>query len=626
MRPEIKAKLAALPAAPGVYLMRDARGTVFYVGKAKSLRDRVRSYFSGFDTRAFVAMLDELLYDIEVVLTNSEKEALLVENDIIKHQRPRFNVELKDDKRFLCLRLDTRVKYPKLEVVRRFSKDGARYFGPYTSAVAIRATLRIINQHFQLRTCSDNAFASRRRPCLQYQIKRCPAPCVFDLSHGEYQQHVDNVIKFLCGEGQQLTAILQERMQDAALKQDYEAAALLRDQIRAIKQSLERQNVVASDFISRDIVGLYREGPAVEIHIMRVRDGRLIDAMRFSFDDLEIPTSELLSDFAVRYYTNTSDIPDEILFPKEMEWTSALADVLADKCGRRIEVLTPQKGNKHTLVELAVKNAQQAFRDKQREQGAAQTATHRLQRALHLSRPPINIECFDISHLSGSGIVASCVRLVNGVAQKNLYRHYKIRSLTTADDFQALYEVLSRRARRGLEEGDLPDLIVIDGGKGQLNSARAALSDYGIDHIEIVGLAKAKIDSATEHNHKLQTRRRGRATSTLTDTPDRIFVLGQKKPIILGENSAELFLLTRARDEAHRFAITFQRKQRKQSISRSILDNIAQIGPKRRQSLLRTFGSLAQIRKANAEDITKVIGPKAAQILLDTLLKKNIQS
>ena len=318
MKPYIAEKLATLPETPGVYLMKGRDGKVFYVGKAKSLRARLRSYFSGADTRAFVALLDSLLDDLEVVLTHSDKEAFILENELIKAHRPRFNIKLTDDKRFLCLRLDVRQKYPRLEVVRRFAQDGARYFGPYHSASAIREALRLINRHFQLRTCSDQTLGSRSRPCLQYQIKRCPAPCVFDLTDNTYKQNVANVVTFLEGRQSELVSRLTERMRQSAEALEFETAATLRDQIHAVKRSLERQRMVTADFVNRDVVGFYREGPTIELHILRTRGGRLIDARRFSFADTEVPTSDVLADFAGRYYSEIDLVPDEILFPLSM--------------------------------------------------------------------------------------------------------------------------------------------------------------------------------------------------------------------------------------------------------------------------------------------------------------------
>ncbi len=617
MTPEIKAKLAELPDAPGVYLMKNARGKVFYIGKAKSLRARVRSYFSGSDTRAFVAFLDRLLADIEVILTSNEKEAMLVENDLIKEHQPYFNVDLRDDKRFLCLRLDLKKDYARLEVTRKFAKDGRRYFGPYHSAGSIRETLRTINRHFQLRTCSDQMMRSRTRPCLQYQIKRCPAPCVYDLSNGEYRENVDAVIQFLEGKGEDLASSLTERMHEAARELNFERAAQLRDQVRAIERSLERQRMVTSDFVNRDVVGLYREGPNVEIHLMRTREGRLIDAKRFSMEELEQPSGEVLADFAVRYYIDEPETPDEILFPEHMEWADTLAELLSERRNKKVSVVLPKRGDKKRLVSLASQNAEQAFRDKQREAGAAKTAVDKLQQSLHLRKKPERIECYDISHFQGGQIVGSAVRFERGMPQKDLYRIYKVRSTDgQQDDFKSMYEVLSRRARRGLEEGDLPDLMVIDGGKGQLAAARAALDDHGVDEVELISLAKSRA----------RDERRGKTGPSLAQdvarSSERVFRDGLQDPIVLRQNSAELFLLARVRDEAHRFAITHQRKLQRKASTRTVLDDIPGVGEKRRQALLRAFGSVAQIRHASPEALAEVVGQKTAEAVHLALSEK----
>jgi excinuclease ABC subunit C len=637
MLPHLTDKLRSLPDSPGVYLMKNADGKVIYVGKAKSLRDRVRSYFSGSDTRAFVARLDTLLHDLEVVLTHSDKEAFLLENELIKQHSPRFNIKLTDDKRFLCLRLDTRKSSPRLEVVRRFGADGARYFGPYHSASSLRETLRIVNRHFQLRTCSDQMLANRVRPCLQYQIKRCPAPCVFDLSDGAYTQNVNNVIAFLEGRQSELLGHLNDRMAACAAQMEYEAAGALRDQIDAVKRSLERQRMVSTDLADRDVIGLYREGPAIEIHVMRTRGGRLMDARRYSFADTEVPTADVLGDFAGSYYSVADGIPHEILFPADMEWDSSLAAVLSERTGHTVKVLVPQRGDKHAMVVLAQRNAHQAFMDKQREAGAARTAIDLLQKHLRLSRPPVILECFDISHMQGSQIVASCVCLQDGVPRKDRYRHYKIRTVADQDDFKSMYEVIGRRARRGIEEGDLPDLLVIDGGKGQLGAARAALDDHGVDSVDLIGLAKSRslddaddfdsrgidMPDATHHANVAPApatagsaaRPGSKYDAPLAYSPERVFVHGQKNPIVLRQNSAELFILTRARDEAHRFAITFHRKLRGKAATRSSLDDVVGIGPKRRRLLLRTFGSLTRLRAASEADMAAVVGVKMAALL-----------
>ena len=618
MNDKIAGLIAKLPHGPGVYLMKDARGQIFYIGKAKSLRERVRGYFSGSDTRAFVALLDPLLADLEVVLTNSEKEAFLLENELIKAHQPRFNVKLTDDKRFLCLRLDVRKPTPRIEVTRRIARDGARYFGPFHSAHALRETLRIINRHFQLRTCTDRVLKQRTRPCLQHQIHRCPAPCVFDLTGGTYAANVRAVVAFLEGKNETLVADLMARMQALARGQQFEAAGLIRDQIRAVERSLERQQVIHGDLMDRDVVGVYREGPAVELHVMQVRAGRLCDAKRFSLGDTEVPTQEVLGEFAGRYYSASESPPNEILFPGPMQWAEPLSAILSERAGRRVQVLVPQRGNKLSLVKLACRNAAQAFADKKREAGAAKTATAGLQQGLHLRHLPQKIECYDISHIQGSQIVASAVAFENGVPVKSRYRRYSIRSTATQDDFQSMYEVIVRRVRRGLEHDDLPDLMVIDGGRGQVAAARAALDDHGVDQVDLIGLAKARsLENATPGTARRVHRGTASRPDATSHSPERVFVAGVKDPIVLRQNSAELFLLTRARDEAHRFALAFHRLKRRRAATHSQLDDIAGIGPKRRQALLRTFGSVGAVRGAELSALAEVVGEAAAKKLRD---------
>ena len=600
----LKSKIDSVPREPGIYIMKDAKGKIFYVGKAKNLRNRLRSYLSGSDTRRFVALLDTILADIELVITNSEKEALIIENELIKQHRPKHNVRLVDDKRYLCLRLDTQHAYPRIEIRRKFGRDKARYFGPYSSATDIRKTLNVINRYFQLRTCSDHVLNNRARPCIQYQIKRCPAPCVYDLSNGEYTANVQAVVDFLEGRHSTLIERLEKTMLEHSEALRFEEAATIRDQLKAIAHSMEKQNVSNADFINRDVIGFYREGPAAEFHIMVTRHGNLCDAKRFSIENNEQPTAELISDFASRYYQQAKDCPDEILFSHPIEWADALAQLLHERAGHKVQIRTPIKGTKKKLTALADRNAEQAYLDKVRTDKTARTAIERLQKALHLKMLPERIECFDVSHFQGSQIVASAVCLINGQPAKEHYRRYKIKSTTEQDDFQSMYEVISRRVRRGIEENDLPDLMVIDGGKGQLSAAQAALHDHGIDSIDLIGLAKARTDRSRKGSVR---------------TFERIFLAGRKNPVILGQNSAELFILVRARDEAHRFAITLQRKRQRKASSRSQLDSIPGIGPARKKALLKHFGSLKRIQAASLTDLEKVLGKSLARNLFEAL-------
>jgi excinuclease ABC subunit C len=508
-----------LPLDPGVYLMKDKKGRVVYVGKARSLRARVRSYFakSSSDTRAFVALLGRLLGDIETVVVRSEKEALLLENNLIKQHRPRFNVNLRDDKQYLVLRLDPTAKWPRLEVVRRMGQDGARYFGPYHSASAARETLRVVNRHFKLRTCTDHVLESRRRPCLQYQIKRCPAPCVFPVDSGEYGEQVRDVALFLHGKRSELTDRLRVRMQAAAGEQHFEQAASLRDQLFAVEKTLESQRVVSAELLDQDVFGLYREGDVVDIAVLIVRGGKLLGSRTFSFDDQEFPDPETVSSFVSLYYDMGGDVPDEVLLPLEIEDAVTKADWLQEKSGKRkVEVLTPQRGARAQLIELASKNAQSAHGSRRSAEEDALAALEKLQARLGLRRIPRRIECYDIAHIQGTLTVASMVVFIDGLPAKSEYRKFRMKTATN-DDFAAMYETLSRRFRRA-REGESkwaePDLVVIDGGKGQLGVALAALRDIGIattgeKAFDVISLAKERVKEviaeAEAENRKQET-------------------------------------------------------------------------------------------------------------------------
>ena len=363
MNPALRQKLDDLPVSPGVYLMKDREGTVVYVGKAVNLRSRVRSYFQAgtSDTRFFVPFLEELLGDIEVILVHNEKEALILEATLIKRHKPRFNVRLMDDKAFISLRLDTRHPYPRLEVVRRTRQDGARYFGPYSSATAIRETLRLINRYFQLRTCTDQVLEKRTRPCLLYQIKRCPAPCVYDIPQEEYAKSVRETVLFLEGKEPELLRELRERMLRASEELRFEDAARIRDQVLAIEQSLQRQQTVVAVKIDQDVLGFWREGPNLLIELLFIRGGKLVSARSFSFTGQEFPTEELLASFLDQYYAGGANVPDEVLLPIPLEQARLTAEVLSERKGRKVRVLTPARGDKLRLVEMAIKNAEQAF-------------------------------------------------------------------------------------------------------------------------------------------------------------------------------------------------------------------------------------------------------------------------
>lgn len=595
-------KLEALPTEPGVYLMKDRQGEVVYVGKAVNLRSRVRSYFNRTgDYRAFIPLLEELLGDVETVLVRTEKEALLLENELIKKHKPRFNVKLRDDKQFISLRLDRSHPYPRLEVVRRYHKDGARYFGPYSSAGAIRETLRVVNRYFQLRTCTDHVLTHRKRPCLLYQIGRCPAPCVYPVSTEEYRRNVDAVELFLSGKAGELVDGLRVRMKQAASELRFEEAARLRDQLRAIERSLERQQVATSDDKDRDVFACHRDGERLLVYVLYVRQGRLNGGQAFPLGTQEFPDGELLESFVNLYYDQGNPVPDEVLLPLEPENREGLESLLSEHKGSTVRVRVPRRGDVLELVRLAQKNAEQAAAERKRTREETEAVLLRLQQRLHLRHLPRRIECYDISHFQGSGMVASRVAALDGEPDRSRYRRYRIKGLTQQDDFASMHQVLTRRLSRGLEEGELPDLIVVDGGKGQLASALAAAKDLGVEQVDMVGLAKSR-------DQQVHDRDEEHARS-----PERVFLPGRKDPIILRQNSAELYLLTRLRDEAHRFAITFQQQVLRRSRVRSALEELPGVGETRRKLLLRHFGSFKRVQQASREQLAEVLGPSLAE-------------
>ncbi|HZH13786.1 MAG TPA: excinuclease ABC subunit UvrC [Archangium sp.] len=602
MDAKLEAKLESLPTEPGVYLMKDRRGEIIYVGKAVNLRNRVRSYFTRTgDTRAFVSLLDQFLGDIETVLVHNEKEALLLENELIKKHKPRFNVLLKDDKQYISLRLDRTQAYPRLEVVRRYQKDGARYFGPYSSASAIRETLRIINRYFHLRTCTDHVLANRKRPCLLHQIGRCPAPCVYPVPEQDYRKSVDEVVLFLEGKAGELVDGLRARMKQAAGELKFEEAARIRDQLLAIERSLERQKVATSDFKDQDVFASHRDGDRLLVYVLYVRQGRLNGGQAFPLGSQEFPDEELLPSFVNLYYDQGHFVPEEVLLPLDMEEREGLEALLTERKGERVRVMVPKRGEKRDLVDMAQKNAEQAVIERRRTKDETEVVLRRLQERLHLRNLPRRVECFDISHFQGSSIVASQVAATDGEIDKSRYRRYRIKTLEKQDDFASMHEVISRRLKRGQEEGDLPDLLVIDGGKGQLASALAAAKDLGVEGVDIISLAKSR--DLEVHDRDEESNR----------SPERVFIPHRKDPIVLRQNSAELYLLARLRDEAHRFAITFQQKSMRKGNFHSVLEDIPGVGDTRKKQLLRQFGSLKRVREATIEELAEVLGPTLAE-------------
>ena len=596
-------KLDALPDACGVYLMKDRHQKVIYVGKAVSLRARVRSYFqASSDERVFVEHMVPRVADVDWVIVANEKEALILENNLIKQFKPRFNINLKDDKTFLSIRLDRRQPFPRLETVRRYTEDGAHYFGPYSSAAAVRETLRIVNAVFPIRKCPDAVFRSRTRPCLYYEIDRCMAPCVGYVDAATYGELLDEVELFLRGRSQELADRLREKMRQAAGRQEYELAAQCRDQLTAVERTMERQSITTSQSVDRDVFGCYKEGAAMQVQALLVRRGRLQDVPSYAFDTQGLSAEAAFGEFLKQFYGRTRFIPPEVLVPFDPPDREPLTEWLAERRGGRVEIVRPQRGEKARLVEMAMRNAEGAYRATHATEHDRARVLEGLQTRLGLAHRPERIECFDISNIGGSEAVGSQVTFHHGAANKARYRRYRIKTVEGADDYAMMREVLTRRLRRGLAEGDLPNLLIVDGGRGHLGVAEAAARELGVEGVDLISLAKGRERAAA-----------GALAGPRERTEERVFVPGSPDAIVLPHDSPELYLLERVRDEAHRFAITYHRKLLRQPYKGSILDRIPGIGPARKKALVAHFGSVRAIRSASPDDIAKVEGISARQ-------------
>jgi excinuclease ABC subunit C len=626
---ELSQKLESLPSSPGCYVFRDAKGGTLYVGKAKSLRARVRSYFQegASDTRAFIPFLRKHVADLETIVTRSEKEAAILENNLIKERKPRYNVKLRDDKEYLSVRLSLEHEWPRFELVRRPKPDGARYFGPYHSATAVRRTLHQVERHWKLRTCSDRELASRKRPCLKYQIGRCPAPCVYAVDRELYAEQVRTAALFLEGRHDELSRVLKERMHAASDGLEFELAGTYRDQLAAVESVREAQGVVSVSDRDQDVVGLFREADLAELLVLVVRSGRVVDTVSFSSGRVELPDDEVIAAFLRDHYgeggAGEAHLPDEVLVPVLPEVSDGVAEWLSERRAalapagtrvRNVQLLAPQRGPRSNLLELAQKNAQHAFEEKRRTESDIDERLARVKERLRLPTLPRRIECSDISHLGGEDTVGSVVALLNGKPDKKRYRTYHVKSAGPGDDYQALYEVLRRRFQRGRAaaeaaneagpegeapnvespsgepEWQLPDLFVVDGGRGQLGVALAAAHDLGLHELPIVGLAKEK---ESELGEKLV---------------DRVYLPGQKNPVPLRPNSPELFMLAYARDEAHRFANRGRKQTGKRRRFESALDHVKGLGEKAKKALLRELGSVEAVRQASDEQLSAVSG------------------
>jgi excinuclease ABC subunit C len=590
----IKNALAVLPDKPGVYLMHDAEGKVIYVGKAVVLKNRVRSYFRNLAShtpkvRAMVAKIAE----IETIVTSSEVEALILECNLIKKYRPRYNISLKDDKTYPYLKVTVQEEFPRLYATRRLSRDGAKYYGPYADAGAMHATVKLLRGMFPLRTCRT---MNPDRPCLNYHIKRCLAPCAGLVSVQEYREMIKSVCMVLDGRTAELERSLKQRMQAAAEEYAFEEAARLRDQLQAVERLNESQKAVTNNGGDMDVIGFGQDMTGLCLQIFFVRKGKLIGRDNFFLQDVGDTPQEVLTAFLKQYYNEATFVPKEIVLPHLPEEAErALIEAwLTQKSERRVELLVPQRGVKRELLQLANDNAEKLLEERLRKGSLSlkndQQAAEELQQALGLKHSLGRMDCFDISHTQGSETVASMVVFRNGSISKRDYRKYKIVSAEgKPDDFKSMQEVVYRRYR---DYEDLPDLVVIDGGKGQLSSALEVIRGLGLAELPVVGLAKRE---------------------------EEIFLPHQSTSVMLNRDSAALHLIQRIRDEAHRFAITYHRKLRGKRNLVSVLDHVEGIGPKRRQELWKAFKTLAAMKAASVEELAAVesMNMAAAQTLYD---------
>ncbi|MCP3677083.1 MAG: excinuclease ABC subunit UvrC [Deltaproteobacteria bacterium] len=598
-------KLKALPSLPGVYLMKGDGGEVLYIGKAKNIRVRVRSYFHGrSDDRYTVRFLVAKVAGLDYIVTANEKEAFILEDTLLKRYKPRYNIRLKDDKTYVSIMLTLSDTFPRILVTRRVKSDGSRYFGPYASAHKVRETIKFIRRLFPLCTCGKTEFNNRVRPCLDYQLGICAAPCVGYMSEERYGELVDAVTLFLEGRNRRLMTILKGRMREASKEMAFESAAAIRDQITALEETLSEQKVVSHKRADRDFIAVAEGGRRVLVKVMLVRDGRVVGGRDFPFKGLEIPLEELLSSFLSQYYRRDSFVPNEVIVPHTPEGREVIEEWLSDRKGRRVRVLIPRRGERVRLLAMATANAEESLRKV--SGGEAETSAlllEVLQKRLRLGSLPRVIEAFDISNTSGKLAVGAMVTFVEGEPDKERYRRFRIRMSDGPDDYGMMYEVMSRRYRRegggaGSDCG-MPDLILVDGGKGQLNVALKVLDELGIDGVEVAALAKERSNTSAGGEGAGKGAGKGKG--------ERIFLPKVKDPVLLQEGSKPDLLLRRIRDEVHRFAISYHKRLRKRGIA-SVLDEIHGIGPMRRRALLTRFGDIKRMRSVSLKELLTVEG------------------
>ena len=612
---QLEEKIKLLPAGPGVYLYRDAEGKIIYVGKAVSLKNRVRSYFqAGANHSPKTRVMVEKIADLDFIVTDSEVEALILEQNLIKEYRPRYNILLKDDKSYPYLKVTLGEDFPRVMITRRHVKDGSRYFGPYTRVGAVNETLRLLKKLFPFRSCKQKEPPPRQRPCLNQHINRCLGPCCGLVDREKYRDMIQEVCMFLEGKQEDLIKNLMARMDEASQKLEFEKAAQLRDQIQAVREVVEKQKIISGGFEDRDVVAMASDRDETCVMVFFIRGGKLIGREHFMLKGTEgLSRAEVMGAFIKQYYNSVDIIPGEILLAEELkEEAGVIEKWLTEKRGARVYLKTPRRGEKKKLVDMAAKNAgitlEQVRTEETSRRDDVKGALEGLASALGLARPPHRLECYDISNIQGRESVASMVVFQDGLPAKDQYRRFKISTVEGPDDFASMQEVLRRRFTRAREERELintgqmsgkdakfhqlPDLVVVDGGKGQLSAARHVMRELGFAHIPACGLAKQE---------------------------ELLFVENSPDPVALPKDSPSLHLVQRLRDEAHRFAVTYHRNLRGKAGLKSLLEEVEGIGQVRRRALLRAFGSLAEIEKATVEQLAAVEGMnrKAARAVYD---------
>ena len=573
-----------LPEGPGVYLFKDSRGKTLYVGKAKNLRKRVLSYFRARGTSCSKTLfMLKKASGLDFILTSNEKEAFILESTLIKRYKPRYNIVLRDDSQYPCLRLSLEEPFPRLTIVRKIKRDGARYFGPFSSASAVRNTLKVIDRIFQLRKCKTSGLPKRSRPCLNYQMDRCLAPCSGKISEAEYGRVVKQVTLFLEGKSEELISHLAQEMKDASARLEFERAARLRDQITSVQKTIERQQVVSPGMEDLDVIGIAQREDSFQLVVMYIREGRLIGIRNYRVKSPGHSPSEVMEAFIKQYYSRDLFLPAEIILSTPIEEAMAISAWLTDCAAKKVSIKVPKRGTKKRLTEMAVANAESLLSSADLPEPDRLIAL--IKERLGLTRPPVRIEGLDVSTLYGSKAVGAIVSFVNGKPYKAGYRNFKIKWADGMDDYGMLAEVVARR----IALGDLPDLFLVDGGKGQLAVLERVVKEHvGKTSPQLAAIAKAD-------------KKKG-------ERADKVFVQGRQNPVSLSPKDPVLMLLMRIRDEAHRRAITYHRKLQKAEISTSILDQIPGVGPTRKRALLTHFKDLDSLFKASEEELASVKG------------------